>query len=111
MTYAVPITTALTVARDLRGQGYTPHGALGIDGINAPDGPTVTSMVTDGPADLAGVRVGDVVESVDRRDVYTMSQLMALVRHDQPGQTVELALRRGSAKLKMLATLTSTVTR
>jgi S1-C subfamily serine protease len=56
------------------------------------------------------VRVGDVVESVDRRDVYTMSQLMALVRHDQPGQTVELALRRGSAKLKMLATLTSTVT-
>ena len=111
MTYAVPITTALTVARDLRGQGYTPHGALGIDGINAPDGPTVTSMLTDGPADLAGVRVGDVVESVDRRDVYTMSQLMALVRHDQPGQTVELALRRGSAKLKMLATLTSTVTR
>jgi putative serine protease PepD len=111
MTYAVPIATALTVAHDLRAQGYTVHGALGIDGINAPDGPTVTSMVNDGPADLAGVRVGDVVESVDHRDVYTMSQLMALVRHDSPGQTVELALRRGSAKLKMLATLASTVTR
>jgi len=68
-------------------------------------------MVNDGPADLAGVRVGDVVESVDNRDVYTMSQLMALVRHDSPGQTVELALRRGSVKLKMLATLASTVTR
>jgi len=111
MTYAVPITTALTVAKDLRAQGYTAHGALGIDGINAPAGPTVTSMVTDGPAALAGVRVGDVVESVDRRDVYTMRQLMALVRHDSPGQTVVLALRRGSAKLNMLATLTSTVTR
>jgi len=110
MTYAVPITTALTVANDLRAQGYTPHGALGIDGINAPDGPTVTSMVSDGPAEIAGVRVGDVVESVDRREVYTMSQLMALVRHDRPGQTVELALRRGAAKLKMLATLTSMVT-
>jgi putative serine protease PepD len=100
----------LTVANDLRAQGYTSHGALGIDGINAAAGPTVTSMVNDGPADIAGVRVGDVVESVDRRDVYTMSQLMALVRHDRPGQTVEIALRRGSAKLKMLATLTSTVT-
>jgi len=111
MTYAVPIAIALTVAHDLRAQGYTAHGALGIDGINAPDGPTVTSMVNDGPADLAGVRVGDVVESVDNRDVYTMSQLMALVRHDSPGQTVELALRRGSVKLKMLATLASTVTR
>ena len=111
MTYAVPISTALTVAEDLRAHGYTSHGALGIDGINAPGGPTVTSMVTDGPADLAGLRVGDVVESVDRRDVYTMSQLMALVRHDHPGQTVEIALRRGSAKLTMVATLTSTVTR
>ena len=111
MTYAVPIATALTVARDLRAQGWTAHGALGIGGINAPSGPTVTSMVTDGPAEVAGVRVGDVVESVDRRDVYTMSQLMALVRHDSPGQTVELALRRGSSKLKMLATLTSTITK
>jgi putative serine protease PepD len=111
MTYAVPISTALTVAKDLRAQGYTAHGALGIDGINAPAGPTVTNMVSDGPADLAGVRVGDVVESVDRRDVYTMRQLMALVRHDSPGQTVVLALRRGAAKLEMLATLSSTVTR
>lgn len=110
MTYAVPITTALTVANDLRAHGYTPHGALGIDGINAPGGPTVTSMLNDGPADLAGVRVGDVVESVDRREVYTMSQLMALVRHDRPGQTVELALRRGAAKLKMNATLTTIIT-
>jgi putative serine protease PepD len=110
MTYAVPIAIALTVANDLRAHGYTKHGALGIDGINAPDGPTVTSMDTEGPADVAGVRVGDVVESVDRRDVYTMSQLMALVRHDRPGQIVELALRRGSTKLKMLATLASTVT-
>jgi S1-C subfamily serine protease len=110
MTYAVPISTALAVADDLRTQGYTAHGALGIDGINAPDGPTVTSMVADGPADLAGVRVGDIVESVDQRDVYTMSQLMALVRHDRPGQTVELKLRRGATRLKMLARLASTIT-
>ena len=111
MTYAVPIGTALAVANDLRARGYTAHGALGIGGINTADGPTVTSMVSDGPADAAGVRVGDVVESVDRHDVYTMSQLMALVRHDRPGQTVEIELRRGSATLTMHATLTSTITR
>jgi S1-C subfamily serine protease len=111
MTYAVPISTALAVAQDLRTRGYTAHGALGIAGINAPAGPTVTSMVTDGPADVAGVRVGDVVEAVDSHDVYTMSQLMALVRHDRPGQTVAIELRRGSARLTMHATLTSTITR
>jgi putative serine protease PepD len=98
------------VANDLRDQGYTTHGALGIDGINSPNGPMVTSMDTDGPAADAGVRVGDIVESVDHHVVDTMSEVMALVRHDRPGESVELGLRRGKAKLTMLARLTSLVT-
>jgi S1-C subfamily serine protease len=110
VTYAVPIDTALAVASDLRDQGYTTHGALGIDGINSPDGPMVTSMDSDGPAAAAGVRVGDIVESVDRHVVYSMNDVMALVRHDRPGESVVLGLRRGSAKLTMIARLTSLVT-
>jgi putative serine protease PepD len=111
VTYAVPIGTALEVANDLREQGYTIHGALGIDGINSPDGPMVTKMDTDGPAADAGVRVGDIVESVDHRLVYTMSDVMALVRHDRPGESVVLGLRRGTAKLTMIARLTGLVTK
>jgi S1-C subfamily serine protease len=110
MTYAVPIDTALAIANDLRDQGYTTHGALGIDGINSDDGPTVTSMDAEGPAALAGVRVGDVFESVDHRQVDTMSDVMALVRHDRPGEAVELVLRRGSETLTMIARLTSLIT-
>src|SRR5262249_60499611 len=87
MTYAVPIATALTVARDLRAQGWTAHGALGIGGINAPGGPTVTSMVTDGPAEGAGVRVGGVGESGDPRGVYTISPPLAPVRPHRPRPT------------------------
>jgi S1-C subfamily serine protease len=110
VTYAVPIDTALEVAKDLREQGYTAHGALGIDGINSPDGPMVTKMDTDGPAADAGVRVGDIVESVDDHLVYTMSDVMALVRHDRPGESVVLRLRRGTEKLTMIARLTGLVT-
>jgi S1-C subfamily serine protease len=110
MTYAVPIETALSVANDLREQGYTTHGALGIDGTNTADGPKVTSMDSDGPAAVAGVRVGDIVESVDGHHVDTMSDVTALVRHEQPGESVTLGLRRGVAKLTMLARLTSLVT-
>ena len=110
LTYAVPIETALAIADDLREQGYTTHGALGIDGTNTADGPMVTSMDPDGPAAAAGIRVGDIVESVDRHEVDTMSDVMALVRHDRPGESIVLGLRRGTESLTMLAQLTSLVT-
>jgi S1-C subfamily serine protease len=109
-TYAVPIDTALSIATDLREQGYTTHGALGIGGTNTPDGPMVTSMDPDGPAALAGIRVGDIVESVDDHQVDTMSDVMALVRNDRPGESIVLGLRRGKALLTMMAQLTSLVT-
>jgi S1-C subfamily serine protease len=109
-TYAVPIDTALSIANDLREQGFTTHGALGIDGTNTPDGPTVTSMDPEGPAALAGVRVGDIVESVDEHEVDSMSDVMALVRHAGPGESIVLGLRRGAEQLQMLAQLTSVVT-
>ena len=96
MTYAVPIATALSIASSLRTHGYAPHGTLGINGVDASDGPTVTQVIADGPAARAGVRVGDVSNRVDGHEVYSMDDVMALVRHDPPGQPVELEVRRGS---------------
>ena len=109
MTYAVPISTALSVATDLSAHGYVMHGALGIGGVNDPDGPTVSSVIPGGPAAHAGVRVGDVIDSVDNHEVYSMDDVMAVVRHDHPGQAVELALERGSLVLKLRVKLTSMI--
>jgi len=110
MTYAVPISTALSIANDLRTYGYVKHGALGINGIDAPDGPKITGMDTDGPAAKAGMLIGDIVESVDKHEVYTMDDVMARVRHDQPGQPVEIAVHRGTRTLTMSARLTAMIT-
>ncbi len=107
MTYAVPIETALAIAEDLRLHGYAKHGALGIDGTDASAGPTVTGVVTGGPAERAGIRAGDIVESVDKREVDSMPDVMALVRHDAPGQTIVIALRRGADHLSVDVTLGS----
>jgi S1-C subfamily serine protease len=105
MTYAVPIETALSIADDLRSHGYATHGALGINGIDAPAGPTVTAVVEGGPAQRAGVQVGDIVESIDEHQVDSMEDVMALVRHDAPGQPIVVELRRGSRHLAVNATL------
>jgi S1-C subfamily serine protease len=110
MTYAVPISTALSIANDLRTFGYVKHGALGINGIDAPDGPKITGMMTDGPAAKAGMLIGDIVASVDEHEVYSMDDVMARVRHDQPGQPVEIALHRGTRTLTVSARLTAMIT-
>ena len=78
-----------SIANDLRAHGYATHGALGINGINASSGPTVSGVVAGGPAARAGVHVGDVIDSVDNHEVYSMDDVMALVRHDRPGQPVD----------------------
>ncbi len=101
MTYAVPIATALSIADDLRVYGYATHGALGISGIDAAAGPTVTAVIAGGPAAHAGVRVGDVIESVDSHAVYSMDDVMAVVRHDRPGQSVDLVLERGATMVRL----------
>jgi serine protease DegQ len=105
MTYAVPIETALAIADDLRMQGWARHGALGINGVDAPEGPTITGMVAGGPADRAGIRVGDILQSVDKHEVDSMSEVMARVRHDAPGKPIVVAVRRGAIHLTMNATL------
>jgi S1-C subfamily serine protease len=107
MTYAVPIETALSIADDLRTNGYAQHGALGINGIDAPPGPTVTAVVAGGPAERAGMQAGDIVESVDKHAVDSMEDVMAFVRHDEPGEPILVGLRRGSLHLTVTATLTT----
>ena len=111
VTYAVPIATALAVADDLRQHGYTTHGALGVNGVNSPAGPRVTKVIAGGAAQAAGVRVNDVIESVGNHEIDTTNDLMALVRHYRPGQSVVLGLRRGAKSIRVTATLGSMVTR
>jgi S1-C subfamily serine protease len=108
-TYALPIATALTIADDLRSQGYTTHGALGINGIDKPAGPTVTALVAGGPAARAGVHVGDIVERVDNHEVGSIEDVMAIVRHNTPGRAIVIELVRGSRKVAVTATLTGMV--
>ena len=67
MTYAVPIDTALSIADDLD-RGIRPARRTRNQRDRHAAGPTVTAVAAGGPARLAGMRVGDIVESVDKHD-------------------------------------------
>jgi len=107
-TYAVPITTAVAVAEQLRNNGKAVHGTLGFEGIDSPSGPAVMKVVAKGPAARAGLRPGDIVESVDGHYVESISDVTAWVRSAAPGRTVLLAIRRGKNDIEMHAVLGAT---
>lgn len=110
-TYAVPIATAVAVADGIRAHGVAAHGSLGVEGVDGPAGPTVRAAVSGGAAARAGIKGNDVVMKVDGRDVATMGEVMAIVRHFTPGQTITVEIQRGNRQLDMpvkLGSLTPT---
>lgn len=72
-----------------------PPGFLGVGIEPVEGGVRVTQVFPGGPADRAGLRVGDVITAVDDLRVRTPDNLLEAVRSRQPGQRVTVAYRRG----------------
>jgi serine protease DegQ len=93
-TYAVPIDVARGVADQLDASGAVSHGWLGIvygkNAEGAERGPTVGAVMSDGPAAKAGLRTGDVLQSVDSTRVYDQQDLAAETRRRNPGDAVRI---------------------
>jgi S1-C subfamily serine protease len=100
-TYAVPIDTAVNIAHQLDATGVARHGWLGIGGTDTMYGPMIASMKTDAPAATAGLRVNDLLQTVDGRTVESIGDVTALVQGLDPGRTVAIGVRRGDETLEM----------
>jgi putative serine protease PepD len=100
LAFAVPIDTADEILARAAHAGPVRVADIGLGagiahGAGAGAGAHVSSVVRGGPAAMAGVRRGDVIERVDGDPVASMSDVLALVTTRSPGQSVVLALRRG----------------
>lgn len=82
------------VTRDLR-------DALDLEG----EGVLVSSVVPDSPADRAGLRKGDVIVSVDRREVRSPAELTGIIRDAREGESVSLAVVRKGETLHLAVRL------
>jgi S1-C subfamily serine protease len=107
-TYAMPINNAVTVAKELHDNGVANHGTAGFVGNDTAHGPTVATVTAGGPAARAGVHAGDVVVAVNGRAVESISDVEALVRGDDPGQSVTFELARGDDHVDARVVLGST---
>jgi S1-C subfamily serine protease len=130
--FAVPINTAHQVTEQLLQDGQVEHAYLGISGadltaqiadvLNLPvtEGALVQSVVSDGPADDAGVKAGtatvsvggqriraggDVITAIDGRTVTGMDDVIGVVNEKQPGDDVELTLANDDQRRTATVTL------
>ncbi len=63
-------------------------------------GVVVSSVVDSGPADVHGIRVGDVIMTVDGERIDAVGDLRHAVR-SRPNQTVEVQLLRGGRRQRL----------
>jgi len=64
----------------------------------------VVGEVTEGaPADVAGLRKGDVLESIDEKPVKTRDELAQFFTELKPGQDCQFGVLRGEERMKLKA--------
>lgn len=114
--WSTPIDFVADVAFDLIADGMPNRPALGITTVDADavgpfvprgvDGAIVVAVAVDGPADRAGVEIGDVITAVDGSPVTATADLVVAIRDVDDGVRVSLDITRGSATLTLSASPT-----
>jgi len=100
IAFAIPINHAVRVASEIIDTGKARRTVVGAEfdtNGGAGAGVKITAVVSGGPAESAGLRAGDVVVRIDTHNVEAPHDLIAMVRRYDPGTTVTLMYRRGSA--------------
>jgi S1-C subfamily serine protease len=106
-TVVVPASLAWPAAQELAAHGGTRQGFIGVSSttVSLPErqrggrsqeyGLIVTGVVSESPADAAGLLVGDVIVAFDGQAVEEPEALVTKLRGDRVGKPVTLTILRG----------------
>jgi len=114
LRYATPIDYASKVADEIIATGKVTHPWLGVETSDLTGdqlagtgqaGARVDRVITASPALRAGLLVGDVVVSIDGTAVTSSAGLTAVLRRDNPHQSVRITYLREGTRRVAVATL------
>jgi putative serine protease PepD len=108
--FAVPSNTARQVVPGLKQGRSVEHPWLGVSigsstSATSQSGAQVASLNTGGPAESAGVRVGDVVTEIDGQPIADSSALSSAINRKAPGDKIRLTVDRNGSKQDIEVTL------
>ena len=108
--FAIPVNMARKVMEDLVKRGKVTRGWLGIGiqpltpelaksfGVSADEGILVNQVMPKSPAEAAGLKVGDLILSLDGKPLKDARQMQRLVAEAEIGKTVEVVVLRDKTK-------------
>ncbi|PPD35905.1 MAG: serine peptidase [Methylomonas sp.] len=91
LSFAIPIDVAMNVAEQIKSKGKVSRGWLGVQiqdvtrqlaesfGMERPHGALVAKVIPGGPAEKAGVQVGDIIVEFDGHVIETSGELPPIV--------------------------------
>lgn len=86
-----------------------PRAYLGVIMSDTPDGVVVVTAVRpNSPAEQAGIQPGDVLMSIDGREIFTPQDVTRMVARHAPGEAVRLAIDRNGKNDQIEAVVAST---
>ncbi len=98
--FAIPVNMAKAISEQLRSKGKVVRSWLGVTvkelpaGLDEATGVEITDLVADGPAQRAGLRVGDVITTVEGHEIRTPARLRWFVATAGVGREVAVELQR-----------------
>jgi Do/DeqQ family serine protease len=105
-SFAVPVNIMNKVVKDFMEFGEVQRGFIGVQirevdaelakekGLKEPKGVYVDALTPNGAADKAGIEKGDVIKSVDGKEINSVSSLQEYVGSHRPGDEVKVMLQR-----------------
>ena len=110
--FAIPVSMVRRIVPKLKAGGAVERSWVGLYVDALPSalrreievgsgGVLVTGVVDEGPADEAGIGKGDVIRTIDGRQVEDVDHIAWLAGHLSVGEPVEVLLQRGSEPLRV----------
>ena len=118
LSFSIPINYAMNIEHQLIQYGKVTRGRLGVMiqdvdqnlaeafGMKNPHGALVSQTQDNSPAATAGIRSGDIILSVDGRDISDSAELARLITNHKPGSTANLGILRNGKQININVVIT-----
>lgn len=113
LSFSIPSNVVRSVVLQLQENGYVSRGWLGIQlqpvdrdiaesfGLDRAAGALVANVITESPAEQAGIKSGDIITKFNGEDVQDHSHLPSLVGNVKPGSKAQVEVYREGKKIQL----------
>jgi serine protease Do len=106
LSFSIPINLAMNAVQQLKTRGFVSRGMMGVEIQNVDDsiakanhmsqvrGAAIVQVTPGGPADKAGLQIGDIIVGFDGKPVDTSADLPPMVAMTSPGKQADVKILR-----------------